>query len=92
LLCFNTEIKFNLQFQQGGIEILTVTKVPRPKMMKLTTPSKSSSQDNINMMEEVVVRIQGIITELKLPPITKQTRLYVTFRGTNNITNITQEE
>jgi uncharacterized protein (DUF2235 family) len=44
-------------------------------MLRLT----SSSEDQEEAVEEIVVCIQGVLNEFKLPPITKQTRLYVNF-------------
>jgi hypothetical protein len=59
-------------------------------MLKLTMPSEGSSQGDVDAVEEVVVHVQGIITDFKLPPITKQTRLYVSFKRNMNLTNYTQ--
>ena len=69
---------------------MTVTQIPRPKMMKLTTLIESTREDKANTVDEVIVHVQGILIGFKLPPVTKQTRLYVTFNKRANSTNNVQ--
>ncbi|KAM6491408.1 hypothetical protein JOM56_013182 [Amanita muscaria] len=62
-----------ISYGKDVLDDTTITSIARPKIMKLTKPALMD--DGSPGLEEVVLRLQGIICNQSLPPVTKQTRI-----------------
>ena len=61
--------------QEHGIKNTSIINIPRPKMLKFTIPTYESDDEAGH--EEVVLRLQGIVVDSNLPPISRDGQPYV---------------
>lgn len=56
--------------QPKGVNEVDVQKLPRSKMYKLLTSSETP-EEGVPLFDEVVLRMQGVLCDLALPPLTR---------------------